>query len=580
MVATQIRSWPREANRGPARLLTIAFLVILVPTVVRILIAPQYGTTVFSRAVVVGSVVLLGLAYLLRRPVCRAGAALDAHPRGARAVLAVAAGVLLVTGVGIALALQYPMGWDVQTVFQAATAAAHGRAVPDPGYFQIYPNNIPLFALEVAAIRVGAGLGLAPITAVLVLNATLIWLAVVLTWSVSRRLAGTVSALAATGIVVVFTTFGFWGFMPYTDPMVLPLPLLIVRAVLALRDSSSLGRILLWSAAIGVIGAVGARLKPQLLIGLVAVVVVVGGSAALSRRGRSAMATALLCVGFLALGAGAANVATTRVIDSAGLLAQSSADTSRALPAMSWVLMGLQEVSWIPENTWPGGYREETIAELLALPDPSLRSAWATEQVRERLVQLGPVGIADFASRKATWMLGDGTFWGWAKASPVTFARSDPLARAVQAVMGPSGGGFPYLANTSQALWLLVLLGSVAGAVGAASRPRGRRAGSERVCLDRAGLDRAILVMRLWILGWLAFQVCWEARSRFTYHLMPFFVILAVTGFGSLRHLLGAATRAGRGRGSGTADAVPLHLDPGRQVEHQRGAAMHDGGAR
>lgn len=528
-----VRSWRIRPHRGLSRLITAVFLVILVPTLVRILVAPQYGVTVFHRAVAVGSLVLFGLGYLLRGPVCHLAGAVDAHPRRARALLAAAAGLLLVAGIGISLCLQYPMGWDVQTVFRAATEAAQGRPVPDPGYFQLYPNNIPIFALEVAAIRAGAGLGLAPITSVIVLNATLIWLGVVLTWSVARRLAGTVAALAATGIVALFTTFGFWGFMPYTDPMVLPVPLLIVRAVMALRASRSLRRIVLWSLAIGAMGAVGARLKPQILIGLVAVVVVVVGAAALGRRGRRTMVTAVLVMGCVGLGAGVANVATTRVIDRAGLLAQSAGDTSRALPAMSWVLMGLQEVSWIPENTWPGGYREQSVAQVVALPDPQTRADWSGEQVRLRLVELGPAGLVDFLGRKAAWMLGDGTFWAWAKASPVAFDRSGAVPRAVQWLMGPDGGGYPYLANVAQALWLLVLLAATVAAL---------------VSLRRPGKDPvAVLLMRTWIVGWLIFQLSWEARSRFAYHLMPFFVILAVVG---IRSLLGR-----RGRGQSVSDA-------------------------
>ena len=192
---------------------------------------------------------------------------------------------------------------------------------------------------------------------------------------------------------------------------------------------------------------------------------------------------ALLRVGAglgLAVGAVIGLQVTTAVIDRTGL-GPPAGRTDAAFPVSHFLMMGASEKPG-PFNNFYGAYRDEDALATLAVPPGEQRERHGFEEYRRRVSAMGPVGYARFLNAKATWTLGDGSFFMYGEGSmaavPTPFVHSSALDQQIQSFLGLHGNRFWMVVDTWQAFWLVVLLLMAAPLVAARPRPRlspGRR---------------------------------------------------------------------------------------------------------
>ncbi|MEG2652356.1 MAG: glycosyltransferase family 39 protein, partial [Ruthenibacterium sp.] len=147
-------------------------------------------------------------------------------------------------------------------------------------------------------------------------------------------------------------------------------------------------------------------------------------------------------------------------------------------------------------------------------------------ETARRLHKLGPTGYAAFLWRKLNFTWDDGTFFFGREGM---FYWGEPpqnsaFARAVQSVFRADGAHYGALALWQQAQWLLLLLLMLCGT------------------LYRKGpYAKWIWCARIGTLGLLCFLLLFEARSRYIYHFLP---VLYLAALGGLLVLLQACMRA------------------------------------
>ncbi|MCF6378549.1 glycosyltransferase family 39 protein [Nocardioides KLBMP 9356] len=483
-----------------------------------VLVAPKYGVVRWPRVgvPVAAAVVLvvLVLAVVASRGLVRR---LEERPWLRRVLLLVALLAMFAVQVRLGYSIRFNPGWDAGFLETQTRGIVDGTIPVESvaATLAAYPNNLFLASLMTRFWEqwLGAGHTDGDLGLVLV-NAAVLCASVVFVYLAARRLGGPATAYVASLFCVVFVGVSPWIGVVYSDTVgMLPIAVLAYLAVL-LRDVTGWARPLLW-LAVGVVGALGYAIKPTVVfavLALVAVTVLTTAWRTWSSR------DALLRVGaVLGLGVGAVIglQATTLTIDAAEL-SPPPGQTGAAFPVSHFLMMGAAEKPG-PYNPYYGAYRDEDALATLAVPIGEERERHGFEEYKARVSAMGPVGYARFLNDKATWTMGDGTFFMYGEGSmaavPTPFAHGSATDRQVQSFLGLHGDRFWMVADTWQAFWLVVLLLMAA----------------PLVLRDRDLDSLPAAAMRAGLLGLVLFVLFFEGRSRYLYLYLPFFLLLAST---------------------------------------------------
>ncbi len=485
-------------GRALLRLTGVSLVLVAVVAVV----APRPANLVYGRWVVVPALLAcLALAWLGRVPAAM-------RNRWLPVVVALAGGAV---AAGLGLALRYDYGWDARVVMDMARSLAAGRGLTahDYDYLSLYPNNVPLLAIDRIGVQVGAALGVAP-DAVLV---TLTGLCVAATLYAAHLLvvdvAGRGRALVTQLVVLALVGLSPWVSVPYTDFYAMPFVVGgVALAGAAWRRRGWRPRILLGSLAAAAI-SVAYVIKTTPVVIVVAVVVVglvrLTDGWSMGRAKAVIPSAAALSIAFvaisMALTAGAAGIAG---IDRARVDAQ-------ATPPVTWGLAnGMNEQASPNGVVQYGTYRRQMVDAIEGLT-PAQMTSYARAYIGDRWQERGPGGMIAFYANKAAWNWGDGMFWAWGEGPdslPGRVVPGDAVAEAVNSVNGFHGRWYHLRADLAQALWLSVLI--VAG-----------------LGLLRAPVRRETLLLAVTTLGIAAFTLAFQGRSRYLFAFVPVVVALA-----------------------------------------------------
>lgn len=459
--------------------------------------------------------VLLGsLAVLLVLPAVysaamRAGSWIDSKPNWIHLVLIA---VILVgffcAQVTIAASLYLFPGWDAGAVLGNAFGLANGSLKTiSADYFAKYPNNIVLALVLTAFSHLMLLLGVTDLLlASVVLNVAILLSGVLLTYLVAGRMVGTGAAIFSLLPSLVFVVVSPWIAVPYSDTFGLPFTVLLIYLYLRARSAARMWRQMFLWAAIGLVGVVGYNIKPTVVFVLVGIVGVTLALMIFGHKDRrqiwSGLASVLVVVGVF----GAGSAALTYFERGAAVIPFDVKNNSEAVSFTHFLKMGAQG---------HGLFNEQDVRETLAIADPDERFLNGIDVYKQRVEAMGPVGYADFLSRKARWTFGDGTFFMWSEGLVASqddpFLSKDPTSRAVQDYLWVKGDNFPFTTAVWQSFWFVVLFLVAAPVV-----LRGGRL-----------FTSPAAIMRISLLGLFLFLLLFETRSRYVYLYVPFFILLA-----------------------------------------------------
>lgn len=533
----------REAGDGNLLVATVSWLVclLLAWVLLTILVSPTRpfdhvgrGWTWVGAVVVV--VVLLAAARWGRRPV----EWLEERPwvrRGAGvAGLALAAVVMLRLG----MAVRFPPGWDAGIVEEWAYGLAHGEATVEDhaGMANRYPNNVALVAWLARWYQLCDLVGISSMgMGAVVLNVITLTVALVLVWTLARRLGGPTGGYLALVLAVPLLVVSPWIGVAYSDTLGTVFPIGIVLLFLVARDSASAPvQVLCWTG-VGVLALVGYRLKPTVVIALVAVLAAVvvelrrGGTlrTGLARLGRAVLG--------LSVGLAIAYAVLALVVGRTGLEPEGE-EKQLATPLTHFLMMGAgYSENSAGTRSW-GGWNGDDVALTESVP-PEERFDHSLGVWRDRVQAWGPVGYPRFLNEKAAWMLGDGNFnaflHGHMNRADPAWEFDDALSRQLRPWLTIQHEEYRWLALVRQSVWLGALL------LVAVPAFRWRR-GTHAVPTG---------VLRLSLLGLLVFLLLFEGGSRYLYLYVPLVLVLAAVSAVELGGVRQPNDRATESRGPG-----------------------------
>ena len=428
--------------------------------------------------------------------------------RHRRAALLVASLLLLATQVMTVWQYYFFTDWDVQGLLDLSYLVSRGLDTSDyAAYFSRYPNNLLLgwffSVVRKAALRFGLArfeYGLLLLVQCLINTATGALLALLL--HELRR--DPVLTVFGYELYVLLVGLSPWVSIPYSDSMGLLFPCLIAWLTFR-RLRGGLGRTLLRWGLIGVCACIGYRIKPQILILLMAIFLV-----GLLRQRVRTLRQGLASLGGLAAGFLCASLLCGALVNSLPLTLDPEAEFGPA----HFLMMGLNTETM-------GVYRREDVEFSASFATREERDRANLEQAGERLQAMGAGGFLRLMVQKTLTNYADGTFcWDGEGEFYVSKIEREPspLGDFLRELYysGEWGGRyFPLWANFVQMLWLAVLLLSCFSGL---SGPDARRD-----CL------------MLGILGLSLFELLFEARSRYLFTYVPLYITLAVYGADALR---------------------------------------------
>ena len=395
-------------------------------------------------------------------------------------------------------------GWDVKGIIAAAQQAAYG--VPVDAYpFSVYPNNLLLCVLFSHLLRLGYRLGLSQYDAyflLLVLQSGLCFLAGLLCWRVCFLLTGNRHcALAGQAMYLLLIGLSPWISIPYSDAVGLVFPIAMVCLYLEpIRKSRR--NALRWGA-LGFLAWLGGKIKPTVLIVLIAIVLV----ELLPPFSEGTLRTLGMKILFLGLGVLACALVVRLACADFGY----ETDPEKAFGPAHFLAMGLNEQTM-------GSWSKEDVEYSASFPTARERTEGDLKLARERLSRMGLSGLLRQWKRKILGNYNDGSF-SWAKEGgffdQTLESRNARASAWIRSFYYPDGAHYPLFLNSMQALWLAVL--SLAFAASLTKR------------------RKEVSVLFVTLLGSALYGLLFEVRARYAFIFAPLYVALAMLSLRTIR---------------------------------------------
>lgn len=412
----------------------------------------------------------------------------------------------------------FETGWDVIMLSDVESRASQSE------YFSTYPNQWFLAGFFVIAGKVANAVGVEPYLFFTVLGALGVALSVGMTAYIGRALGGPIAGAAAFALSWILLGLNPNILVPYSDAYGMLCPTIVLFAYATMKSTTAKWLVIPFFSYVGYCIKPTAIFAPAAIIAIEALFALAN---ALGERKRTivandrkrpsckdrkdrtnyaarAIAKPLIC--------GAVSLVLSFCFAS---VAKSAAgftpDEERAVSVSHYLMMGFNE-------EYNGVYSPEDFAFTSSFATPEERTAANIEAWKQRVAELGPVGIGELFAKKAMLSYGEGAFtwrdWYFENVygdnEVIRWLYSIPSEDETPLKLGPDDVA-PWV-WPAQVLWFAALAGIVLTALN-------RRAGKKEcvVCL-------ALLMLSVFLL-------CFECRARYLFLFAPWFVALGVCGW-------------------------------------------------
>lgn len=305
--------------------------------------------------------------------------------------------------------LYQKIGWDVVSVWETATDWLDSKESRYNNYLEIYPNNIGI-SLVIYYLRLFVkNWDIAKqYHFIVIINVLLIDFAIFMTYKTAKKIWGfSIGVIAMTGLTLLFG-FSGWLIVPYTDTMILWIPITIIYLFLLAEEKGQSNKIRYCSLfAIGFLTIWGYHLKPQCVI--VVIAIIMAGLYHLlhlkKKKIKSQLKKYSMKIILCSIGATAGIILFSLCTNT---VMPKRISKNNAISMSHFFMMGLNEH---PRNYRPGGYSYIDVCITTAQKSKKEKSKKNWEISKERLKDFGVAGFLNHLHRKGMWILGDGTFY-------------------------------------------------------------------------------------------------------------------------------------------------------------------------
>lgn len=396
-------------------------------------------------------------------------------------------------------------GWDSETLVNTAQVLATGNRVNgeyENWYFSSFPNNILLVDIFALIIKIASRIGISDaVFSICIVQCVEYIFVGYLVYRINDMIIKN-KGVAVQGWLLYLITVGIspWVGIAYSDSIGLIFPILILYIFLTFESGKY---IYMKSFFIGFIAWVGYKIKPQVFIVFIAILIVVlfevmrneaEAMKIMQRLGCSVLGilvSALLIVG----------IAKVTPIER---------NPENSFGGFHFMMMGLND-----ENN--GGYSLADI-EYTSAQAESERSAANLAKIKERINNYGLKGMKNHLEKKMLSNYADGT-WAWGREGnfykQCLEDKNSTLSPFLKSIYYQNGSKYHYYQAYAQAMWLLILLGCFIAFI--------------KIIAHKEN-SKAIMILMLVFLGLTIFELLFEARARYLFSNVPMYIVLANWG--------------------------------------------------
>ena len=397
--------------------------------------------------------------------------------------------------------------WDVQVLLETARNIAYGgNRNSCSWYYSNYPNNLLLtwFFSAILFITKPLHLGVHDFFAIIVVQSAFSVLTFLMLYQLCIKLWKRRDlAYCLCAIYLILIGLSPWVSIPYSDSWGLLFPVLI----LSLRYVLPMGGKRAWRWFwIAFVSYLGFKIKPQVIFAFVGVMLVDGISFWKElRRDKTyklvVFNNLLPIIGGLLVG-----VSSVFVLEKSTRI---HCDRSQAMGVSHFLMMGMNR------NTI-GDYCDADLLFSRSFATPSVRFAGNMKETGRRIREMGVCGFGELMCEKMLVNYYDGTFfwgkegWFYKTVFPEKNQHLSPFLRNLYYNRLIHGEYYPWWCSFSTAIWLGILLLAFFATFGKWNNP--------------------LKVIAISILLLSLYELLFEARARYLYAYIPFYILMAVQG--------------------------------------------------
>ena len=412
--------------------------------------------------------------------------------------------LFFVVQLNIAWSIHFKTDWDSGTVADTAYQLAFSPELSDCWYVSVYPNNCLIIILFSYIYRILSMIQISnlyfglQIIMVIIVHVSA-YLVALLSYFITRNyIISIISMVIFNGLIGLSP----WIIIPYSDIMVIPVPLIIlILWYLSKCNRPFPLKVLCW-IMISIISVIGYHLKPTSFI--LAIAIIIYEILNLGNKNSNFKQTALLCA-FCAFAFFVTNLCLDNYYIS---IFSNSLDKDSAMPPTHFMMMGLKGY---------GGWNAEDYQYTLSINGYSEKIQANLNVIVERLKNYGIYGYIKFLIKKYTWTISDATFF-WGKEG--TFFSMTPYPdtwykQFWQALFLPDGSLYSLYVFYANFIWTFILTVS---------------------CFNLIFKDtnKFIFSIKLAIIGLTIYLLVFETRSRYLIQFSSLYVIMAACGIWKL----------------------------------------------
>lgn len=396
-------------------------------------------------------------------------------------------------------------GWDAgAAVFPAADLASTGSSMNDfNAYFSTYPNNILLVWIFSKVFKIASlfnsDTSKTALMIIVMINSLISSLSGFLTYKVVEKL--TSKKWAVFSWIVYFLLIGTsgWIVIPYSDSFGLFLPILIFY--IYTREFNDKYKLLKWFL-IGLLSFLGYRIKPQVIIIFIAIMLV--ELVRFIYLSNTEKRKKLPMVGILVIAFVVSGIFYKIVVIQTGL----TIDKEKTFGVTHFAMMGM-------DKERDGVFSPNDVNYSSSFQTAKERNRADRRMIGQRLREFGVVGYAQFLEKKILVNYGDGTFaWGMEGGFyNEVYENNSSVSQILKRFYYNSGENYKTFSTFEQAIWIAVILFMLG-----------------IVFIKKNELDKRIIVLMMSLVGLTIFEMIFEARARYLYIYAPIFITLSIVG--------------------------------------------------
>lgn len=418
--------------------------------------------------------------------------------------------LLLIVELIISYCIMFASGWDAGIVLGQADLIASGSTKLNHNYYSWYPNNLLITFLYSLAYRLTGLFGIQSAGSVIIVLVQCILS--VLTGYYLYRIAEHMFQ-SQTLAMLLWILYALWlGLLPwytvtYSEPLAIFFPVSILYLYQCMENQKKYYRN---TALIGILSVIGFKLKPSTLIVSMAIfIILVLQLLDKKTRNISLKKIVIMLVTF------SVTLGIFEQIDFAKQMGL-KLDSNKEMPMTHFAMMGLSE----KRN---GIFDQKELDYSLSFPNVQQRKEANLKMIRKRLQAYGFSGLMKHMTKKTLTNYNDGAF-SWGKEGDfflIEIEKPDgPLSKAIKNIYYNDRTCRIEFNTYMQMFLIITLFGGLLHAF---------------FLLQKRIPTDSDLIILLSLIGLFLFVSIFEARARYIYTYVPFYLLMGIGGYKQLR---------------------------------------------